>query len=95
MKITNSRNNLAERRIENVPAGSVVQFNKSFNQNYPPNELFLVADPGSYKEYCGSLDFPRAKVCVVNLSCGKMSFVMCNRECVIMDAEVTVDGPVS
>ena len=70
-----------------------MQFNKVFNNDYPPNELFIVADPGSYKEYGGALDFPRAKVCVVSLSCGKMSFVDGNRECVIMDTEVSINGP--
>jgi hypothetical protein len=92
MKIINNRLK-NDQRVGKMPPGTVVQFNKRFHQDYPPNELFIVANPGSYKEYQGYLDFPRAKVAVVSLSCGRMSFVMADRECVIMNAEVQVDGP--
>lgn len=92
MRIVNNRIK-NDQRVGQVAAGTVVQFNKSFHQDYPPNELFMVVNPGSYKEYQGCLDFPHNKVCVINISSGKLSFISATRQCILMDAEVQVDGP--
>lgn len=92
MKIVN--NNRSTKRLEQQKAGTVVQFNKQFHQDYPPNDLYIVLDVcESYKDRSDK-GFRTNKTGITNLSTGKLSFVDPQREVTIMNAEVKVNGPV-
>jgi len=92
MKIVNLKNEKRGRGVASCHPGTVVQFNKKFHENYPPNSLYIVLD------ICGAYAHPepgfaRTKHGVANLSTGKLSFVSGSREVTIMDAQVKVNGP--
>lgn len=90
MKIVNQKTERNYVTVSECTRGSVVQFNKKFHQDYPPNELYLVLD------VCGSYSEPRnfdKKSGIANISTGKLSFVEHSREVTVMNAETTVDGP--
>lgn len=93
MKIINERvKDEGGQKLSTVEFGKVVQFNKRFNSNYPPNELFLVLNVCNLyfpAKYGGERD-KQGVVCLAN---GVLSYVDSARRVTVMRAEVTVDGP--
>ncbi len=90
MKIVNHKSPKGP-KLGSVSSGKVVQFNKSFHQDYPPNELFITIEV-VYSYIPENVDsmHKRAVVCLAN---GKLSWVSRDRTVVVMNAEVNVDGP--
>lgn len=93
MNIINQRKKNSIKPLQCVEPGIPVQFDKIFNGNYPPNEIFVAMNLGSYKYYCNHITPPRAKLGVLSLTSGKVSFVDPDRMVVEMNAEVKVNGP--
>jgi len=93
MKIVNQRaRDEAGTPLCNVTYGEVVQFNKQFNSNYPPNALFIVLNiPDAY--FPTKYGLTRDSMGVVHLTTGTLAYVKSDRLVQIMNAQVEVDGP--
>ena len=94
MKIINQKLVKKSKDVGMMPRGAVVQFNRQFHQDYPPNDIYIVLDVcDSYAYQERSTGFKDNKTGVVNLATGKLSFVSESRQVCRMNAEVKVDGP--
>lgn len=92
MKIINQRIGKKKMTLHAAKFGSVVQFTKQFNSEYPPEELFIVlcvCDTYFPTKYGMSRD-KQGVACLAN---GGLSYVDTTREVTVMAAEVTVNGP--
>ena len=93
MKIVNKESGTRTKTVGSRTYGDVVQFNKRFYQDYPPNDLYIVLNVcGSYTDKTHS-GFASNKTGIANLASGRLSFVSPDREVTVMNAEVNVDGP--
>lgn len=93
MKIINQKLKKNLKPVSKTAPGTVVQFNRQFHQDYPPNDLYIVLDVCSSYDHRTAGGFRDQKTGVANLATGKLSFVSDNREVTIMTAEVSVNGP--
>jgi hypothetical protein len=93
MKIINERTTENFKSVGSCVPGKVVQFNKRFYQDYPPNDLYLILSVCSTYADRTRNKVITGKIGIANLETGMLSFVSPDREVTVMDAEVTVNGP--